>query len=289
MANNMKLKKGSKEAKAFMAKIRAAKGKPKKKVNGWNKGGTFIIESNEKKPVNAKKVIKVTRRKVVKAGTFKNFTRVGYTHKDTKSHNVNIRVLSGLSRKIAGLFDIKTITDLDSLKQEYRKLALIYHPDKGGTTAQFQELQNEYDKLRDKILSGSTLSEEEKENEIVIDEAIRNAINAVINLEGINIQLIGKWVWCSGLTYPVRTVFSSAGFKPIKKDNIFYWVYKGVESKSRGGTDFNDIVKKYGSTPIKPKGGGKLNGINKTITLTQKRKLKAALLKLKKAINKRII
>jgi hypothetical protein len=272
----MKLKKGSKEAKAFMAKLRAAKGKPKKKVAGWNKGGTYIIESGEGKPAKAKKVLKVTRRKVVKAGTFKDFTRVG--------------VLSGLSKKIAGLFDIKTITDLDSLKQEYRKLALIYHPDKGGTTAQFQELQNEYDKLRDKILSGSTLSEEEKENEIVIDEAIRNAINAVINLEGINIQLIGKWVWCSGLTYPVRTVFSSAGFKPIKKDNIFYWVYKGVESKSRGGTDFNDIVKKYGSKPIKPQGGGKkLNGISKTITLTQKRKLKAALLKLKKAINKRII
>ena len=50
------------------------------------------------------------------------------------------------------------------------------------------------------------------------------------------------------------------------------------------------IVKKYGSKPIKPKGsGGKLNGINKTITLIQKRKFKAALLKLKKAINKRII
>jgi len=76
MVNSMKLKKGSKEAKAFMAKIRAAKGKPKKKVGGWNKGGTFIIESNEKKPANAKKVIKVTRRKVVKAGTFKDFKTI---------------------------------------------------------------------------------------------------------------------------------------------------------------------------------------------------------------------
>lgn len=91
----MKLKKGSKEAKAFMAKIRAAKGKPKKKVSGWNKGGTYIIESGESKPAKAKKVLKVTRRKVVKPGTFKDFTRIGYTHKDTKSHNVNIRVLSG--------------------------------------------------------------------------------------------------------------------------------------------------------------------------------------------------
>ena len=59
MANNMKLKKGSKEAKAFMAKLRAAKGKPKKKVAGWNKGGTYIIESGEGKPKNANKVIKL--------------------------------------------------------------------------------------------------------------------------------------------------------------------------------------------------------------------------------------
>jgi len=117
MVNNMKLKKGSKEAKAFMAKLRAAKGKPKKKVSGWNKGGTFIIESNEKKPANAKKVIKVERRKVVKAGTFKNFTRVGATqHKDTKSHNVNIRVLSGYKQtpevilgKVGGLTLLKSL------------------------------------------------------------------------------------------------------------------------------------------------------------------------------------
>ena len=70
-------------------------------VNGWNKGGTYIIESGEKKPAKAKKVISVTRRKVVKAGTFKKFSRVGATqHKDTKSHNVNIRVLSGINKNM---------------------------------------------------------------------------------------------------------------------------------------------------------------------------------------------
>ena len=117
MANNMKLKKGSKEAKAFMAKLRAAKGKPKKKVAGWNKGGTYIIESGEGKPKNANKVIKVERRKVVKAGTFKNFTRVGAVkHKDTKSHNVNIRVLSGYKQtpevilgRVSGLTLLKSL------------------------------------------------------------------------------------------------------------------------------------------------------------------------------------
>lgn len=319
---NMKLKKGSAAAKAYMAKIRAKKGTTKKvtatkkigttkkevyieflnsskgfkldkkyfntyndalkfmknnfekvntdmikySINGWKKGNSRFIEKGEK-PFKTKNNIQVKRRITIKPkGSFKSFTSI-----------------------IAGLFDTKTISDLDGLKQEYRKLANKYHPDKGGSTAQFQELQNEYEKLRNKILSGSDLSELEKENEIVIDDALRAAVNAIITLEGINIELIGKWIWVSGNTYPVRTVFSAAGFKFIKKNNIPYWVYKGVESSSRGGTDMQDIVKKYGSTPIKPTGssGKKLSGVKTTVSATQKSKLKTALNKLVKGMNKR--
>jgi hypothetical protein len=314
---NMKLKKGSAAAKAFMAKIRAKKGTTKKvgttdayknkqkskrgnwsladkkqlalelgedfynaadwkkltgktktvkKISGWKKGNTRIIEKGEK-PFKTKKTVLVKRRIVTKPkGTFKKFTTI-----------------------ISGLFDTKTINDLDDLKQEYRKLANKYHPDKGGTTAQFQELQNEYEKLRNKILSGSSLSEAEKENEIVIDEALRAAINAIITLEGINIELIGKWIWVSGNTFPVYKQIKAAGFEFIKKKNIPYWIYKGVESKSRGGTDMADIVKKYGSKPIKPTGssGKKLSGVKTTVSAIQKSKLKTALNKLVKAMNKR--
>ena len=64
----MRFKKGSKEAKAFMAKIRAKKGK----------------KTVTKKPAT---------KKVVKKATPKNL------HKDTKSHNVNIRVVSGTNDK----------------------------------------------------------------------------------------------------------------------------------------------------------------------------------------------
>ena len=34
---------------------------------------------------------------------------------------------------------------LDDLKKQYHSLAKKYHPDKGGTKEQFQELQNNYD------------------------------------------------------------------------------------------------------------------------------------------------
>ncbi len=37
------------------------------------------------------------------------------------------------------------------LKKEYKKLAMIYHPDKGGSTALMQELNREYRSLKDQF------------------------------------------------------------------------------------------------------------------------------------------
>jgi hypothetical protein len=82
----MKFKKGSKEAKAFMAKLRA-----KRKV-----GAIKIVEKGESKSAKPKAVYQQKRSA---KGTFKGLKKIGAKpglHKDTKSHNVNIRVVSGI-------------------------------------------------------------------------------------------------------------------------------------------------------------------------------------------------
>lgn len=75
---------------------------------GKKVGATKIIEKGEKK--NAK-VTKVLQRVRSKKGTFKGIKRVaGSTHKDTKSHNVNIRVVSGIND--TAINEIKHISDM---------------------------------------------------------------------------------------------------------------------------------------------------------------------------------
>lgn len=62
---------------------------------GKKVGATKIIEKGEKKSARVTKVLQRVRSK---KGTFKAVKRVaGSTHKDTKSHNVNIRVVSGIN------------------------------------------------------------------------------------------------------------------------------------------------------------------------------------------------
>ena len=42
---------------------------------------------------------------------------------------------------------LRRSTSAEELRKEYRKLARIHHPDKGGSTSLFQRLQNLYERL----------------------------------------------------------------------------------------------------------------------------------------------
>ena len=199
-------------------------------------------------------------------------------HTDTKSHNVNIRVLSGL-------FDTSVIKDLDQLKKEYFKLAKTYHPDAGGTKEQFQALQNEYEKLLKNLINGSSLSSDQKKNEFEVDKAIRDIIDSIISLEGINIELVGKWLWISGNTYPVRNELKKAGLLYIKKDGFPYWVYKGSMSRGRGNLSIDEIKQKYGSRVIESRQVPKIGSIGQV--KINKNKFASAIQKLVRSLNKR--
>ena len=44
-------------------------------------------------------------------------------------------------------FFVPTPATLDELKSQYRKLAMLHHPDRGGDTATMQAINNEHDEL----------------------------------------------------------------------------------------------------------------------------------------------
>jgi hypothetical protein len=206
------------------------------------------------------------------------------THKDTKSHNVNIRVVSGLNEEF---FDVSVINDIDELRKQYYRLAKKYHPDAGGTDEQMKRLNAEHERLHKKLLAGSKLTDEQKQNEINLDEAIKAIIDAIIQIEGIEIEVIGKWLWVGSITFQFKTptydALKKSGLTYIKKAGRPYMVYKGTETKSRGTMTKADIEKKYGKTTVQPQKRGRITGTEKI----NKTKLIAAIKKAQKALDKR--
>jgi len=236
-----------------------------------------------KKKTATKKEVAPKKKAAPKKVASKRITDI---HKDSKSHNVNIKVVSGI-KKIGALyefFDIKGLTDVDSLKKAYFKLAKVYHPDAGGTKEQFQKLQKEYEGLFKTIMSGSNLSANDIANEIELDENLRKAVDAIIGIPQLNLELIGKWIWVSGNTYPIRNELKNAGFMfaPVKK----MWYYKGIESAGRGKLTIDEIRKKYGTQAIQKEGMKKIQGIG-NISTVKKKKFFLSLKKALKALDNR--
>lgn len=144
----MKLKKGSAEAKRYMAKIRSMKaGSKKKPTKKVGLGATKYIEKGESAKTKPKRIITITRfpkaklqtkKNSGKPGTFKSFAGV---HKDTKSHNVRINVVSGVNNSV--LDDIKAF-EFKRNKAIEKEIFFINHAKKFKPTTIENKLNKKY-------------------------------------------------------------------------------------------------------------------------------------------------
>jgi hypothetical protein len=113
-----------------------------------------------------------------------------------------------------------------------------------------QEINKEFAFASAKAIKGANLSEEETEHEILSSEEYRRAIEQIIHLDGITVELVGYWIWVTGNTYPVKGTLKSAGFFFAPKK--LAWYFRTAEYKvSKGGKkSLDEIRSKYGSEII---------------------------------------
>ena len=128
----------------------------------------------------------------------------------------------------------ENIKTLDELRKEYRRLAFLYHPDKGGDTVMMQMLNDQYDRLSKKLInSNETFSEGRKEYEQQVSEEMRQRLDRIISLPGIVIELIGSWIWITGNTFAVRETLKGEGYNFSHPKSAWYW-HKGEYFKKSG-------------------------------------------------------
>lgn len=126
------------------------------------------------------------------------------------------------------------VKTLDELRKEYRRLAFIYHPDKGGDTHLMQILNHQYDLLSKKLINANPdFSDARKEYEQQVSEEMRQRLDRIINIPGILIELIGNWIWITGNTFSVRETLKGEGYKFSHPKTAWYW-HKGEYSKKSG-------------------------------------------------------
>lgn len=140
---------------------------------------------------------------------------------------------------------------LDEVKATYKKLAKQHHPDLGGDTVTMQEINKEYAFACAKVIKGANFSDEKTEQEIKFSEEYRVALEKIIHLEDVNIELVGFWIWVTGNTYPVKAILKDAGFFFASKKLAWYFRTGEYQVSSRGEKSLDEIRSKYGSEVLK--------------------------------------
>ena len=138
---------------------------------------------------------------------------------------------------------------LSDIKQIYRKLASVNHPDKGGNTETMQLINTAFDELCKYFETNQTLDiNQEQETAQSFDFSFLDILKT---MHGVIIEVCGYWVWLSGNTYPYKETISNLGFKFSGAKKSWYWSPTiNITNYKRGSKSMKQIRKDYGSQII---------------------------------------
>ena len=150
---------------------------------------------------------------------------------------------------------------LEELRKQYKELLKQHHPDNGGNLKTMQEINAEYDRmfkmLKDQHESNNFNCGDAKSNynnmkyDFAEDEKLREMLNKIIHFKGIDIELVGAWIWISGNTYAHKKELKELSFKWASQKKMWYWHSEVFRKKSRKTLSMDDIRNYYGSTNVR--------------------------------------
>lgn len=144
---------------------------------------------------------------------------------------------------------------VEQIKKVWRKLAFENHPDRGGDTATMQDINAQYhDALKGKHGQTSYNQETQKEhtyyyNEKVEREVMEKVLELLgLKLEGVEVLLIGTWVWITGDTKPHKDKLGKNGAKCRWHGKRKAWYWRSAKNKCYrpSNTSLSGLAAAYG-------------------------------------------
>ncbi len=165
-------------------------------------------------------------------------------------------------------------TTLEDIKKEYYRLCKLWHPDLGPEsekmirTQMMQQINQAYAIASAKARVAEAKAKARKEgkpepkvediqDQSHIDEAVRAAIEKIIQYEFLEIEICGLWVWVGGTKKRGVAVemdealdaLKAAGYRWAQKKGK--WYFAGVPAGGFRAFSMDEIRTRYGSTTVK--------------------------------------
>lgn len=151
------------------------------------------------------------------------------------------------------------VKTLEELRKQYKELLKKYHPDNpDGSTEATQSINAEYDELFKDIkdrhdreqTDDSKTAYDDMKYSYEEDERLREVLQKIISFVGINIEIIGAWIWVDGNTYAYKKDLKDMGFKWANEKKKWYFHTEAFRKRSHKKLSIDDIRNYYGSTEV---------------------------------------
>jgi len=143
-------------------------------------------------------------------------------------------------------------------KALYRRLAMQYHPDRGGDLKTMQAVNAEYHS-RLKGFDGNSFTGFDGKDHTYrynkqTEQEILDKITELFKIKMVNvsIELIGTWLWVHGETKPYRTELSKLALRWHSKRMKWFFHTKTPFRRKYSGTSFDRMRLMYGSEEMTP-------------------------------------
>lgn len=140
------------------------------------------------------------------------------------------------------------------IKAAYVAACKKYHPDINPAGAEMMKVVNAaYDVLKG---HSGTIKDEQSD----YGDLFNDALNAILNLDGLMIEICGVWIWVTGDTRKHKDVLKSAGYRWASKKKAWHFRPEQFRSRSHGNTSLEEIREKYGSKRPHGQGFARIGG-----------------------------
>lgn len=146
--------------------------------------------------------------------------------------------------------ECRTVAEAKTL---YRTLAMQNHPDVGGVHATMQMINAQYHECLQHMDGQHTKDEQGEQHEYryyyATEQAVMDKIGELLGLHmtGVEIRLIGTWVWVEGNTRVYKDAIKSHGMSWHSKRTAWYWrPTTGYRTHYNGSASLDDLEGYYG-------------------------------------------
>lgn len=108
----------------------------------------------------------------------------------------------------------------EALKKAFKRWVVKLHPDNGGIEEDFKKMSNGYDKYFEKLknVHVNAKGEEYQKETQETPEEFKELIEKLFKMDGVEIEIIGSFVWVSGDTKKHKDGLEGSFFVPVKKN-----------------------------------------------------------------------